>query len=110
MATTLGPAFGGATFRGGKRYRLSARVRTLTLSGESRIALRIHRCGQPDLHHPERYETYISPVAVSGTAEWRELTLVTQAIVPEPDRVHILLVHEGQGTSWFDNVLFEELD
>jgi len=110
MATTLGPAFGGVAFRSGKRYRLSARVRTLALNGESHIALRIHRCGQPDLHHAERYEMHLSPVKVSGTTEWRELAVVTQAIVPEPDRIHILLVHQGQGTSWFDNVLFEELD
>ncbi|HSQ75919.1 MAG TPA: hypothetical protein VLT13_10200 [Bacteroidota bacterium] len=110
MATTLGPAFGGPPFRTARRYRLSARVRTLALEGESHIALRIHRSGQPDLYNAERYEMVVSPAAVSGTAEWQELSVVTQAIVPEPDRVHILLVHKGKGTSWFDNVLFEELD
>jgi len=110
IATTLGPAFGGPAFHRAKRYRLSARVRTGELEGDARIALRLHRSGQPGLHHPESYEQFVSAAAATGTTGWQELQVVSPAIVPEPDRVHLLLLHRGQGTSWFDNVLLEEID
>jgi|GEM_PF-792289 len=110
MATTLGPAFGGPPFRAGKRYRLSARVRTAALDGEACIALRIHKNGEPGLYHPGEYQQYLSAVAGTGTTGWNEQAVLTPPIVPEPDRVHILLLHRGKGISWFDNVLFEEID
>ncbi len=110
VATTLGPAFGDPEFRSGRRFRLSARVRTLNLNGQARIALRLHRTGSPDLHRPDGYEEFAGVGAGTGTSGWQELTVVTPPIVPEPDRIHLHLFHEGSGTSWFDNVLFEEID
>jgi hypothetical protein len=110
LATTLGPAFGGGPFHAAKRYRLTARVRTEELDGKATIALRLHRTGQPDLHHAGRYEEFRSPAAAAGTTGWQELAVVSPRIVPEPDRVHLLLLHEGKGTSWFDNVSLEEME
>jgi hypothetical protein len=110
VATTLGPAFGEPPDRASKRFRLSAMVRTHELDGQARVALRLHRTGHPDLHHPESYEEFSGGEVVSGTTGWKKLSVTTPPIVPEPDRVHIHLIHEGKGTSWFDNILFEETD
>lgn len=110
VATTLGPAFGEPAFGTSKRFRLSAMVRTLELDGQARIALRLHRSGYPDLHHPESYDEFTGGDAVTGTSGWTMLSVTTPPIVPGPDRVHIHLIHEGKGTSWFDNILFEETD
>jgi hypothetical protein len=110
MATTLGPAFGGDPFHAAKRFRLTARVRTEGLDGKASIALRLHRTGLPDLYHPGRYEEFKSPAAAAGTTNWQELVVVSPCIDPGPDRVHLLLLHEGKGTSWFDNVSLDEME
>jgi hypothetical protein len=106
-ATTLGPAFGGAPFADGKRYRLSAFASSASLKGISRAGLRIHREGAPGLGDPDSYETYWSGTGVSGDSPWMSIDVLTPPISPPPDRVHLLLDQEGEGTTWFDNALFE---
>ncbi len=108
VATTLGPAFGEPPFTDGKRYRLSAMVRTASLQGTARIGVRMHREGSPGLGDTSLYEHFWSINSCSGTASWTSLQVITPPISPPPDRVHLLLHHEGRGSSWFDNVLFQE--
>jgi hypothetical protein len=106
VATTLGPAFGEPPFTEGKRYRLSARVRSQ--GGRASIALAVHRADAPGLHDRRSYENFAAMATPSGRGAWAACVVETPAIVPAPDRIHLRLVHEGEGTSWFDNVLFEE--
>jgi hypothetical protein len=108
MATTIGPAFGEAEFRDHARFCLEAMVRTRALSGCASIAIRLHRSGAPDLFSPSSYEVFRSDRHPSGDTEWVRLHVLTPPISPPPDRIHILLEHEGRGNSWFDNVLLEE--
>jgi hypothetical protein len=107
VLTTIGPAFGEPPFVPGKRYRLSGRVRCG--GGTARIAIALHRTDAPGLFDPSSYEEYVAeaPSAVDG---WALLVVETPSIVPAPDRVHCRLTHAGPGTSWFDNVFFEECD
>jgi hypothetical protein len=107
IATTLGPAFGGAPFVDGKRYRLFAVACSASLKGMARAGLRLHREGTPGLGDARAYEIYWSGREISGTTPWTALELITPPISPPPDRVHILLDLEGEGSSWFDNVFFE---
>jgi hypothetical protein len=107
IATTLGPAFGGPPFSGGKRYTLSAMACSSALKGSARAGLRLHREGRPGLGHTQTYETYWTEKRISGDTPWTRLDVTTPAISPPPDRVHLVLDQEGEGSSWFDNVLFE---
>lgn len=107
-ATTLGPAFGGPPFAPGRRYRLSARVRST--GGQARIALAVHRTDTPGLYDARTYEEFSVIAPPSGPSGWALCVVVTPAIEPAPDRMHIRLTHEGEGASWFDNVLCEEFD
>ena len=106
VATTLGPAFGEPPFGSGKRFRLTARIRSA--GGSARIALAIHRTDVPGLYDPGSYEEYAAPVPAGPGLAWLACTIETPPIAPAPDRIHLRLIHEGEGTSWFDNVLFEE--
>jgi hypothetical protein len=106
-ATTLGPAFGGPPFADGRRYRLSAVACSSSLKGIARAGLRLHREGTPGLGDTGAYEIYWAEKRISGDTHWTALDVTTPSISPPPDRVHLLLDHEGEGTSWFDNVLFE---
>ena len=108
VATTLGPAFGEPPFGSGKRYRLTARVRGA--GGSARIALAIHRTDAPGLYDPGTYEEYAASVPADPGGVWQGCIIETPPIAPAPDRIHLRLIHEGEGTSWFDNVLFEECD
>lgn len=108
VATTIGPAFGGPPFMPGRRYRLTARVRRA--GGKAGIGLALHREGVPGLYDPSTYEEYTAEAPPAGDTGWALCIIVTPAIDPPPDRVHLRLVHEGDGASWFDNVLFEEFD
>ena len=107
IATTLGPAFGEPPFTDGKRYRLSAVACSSSLNGIARAGLRLHREGTPGLGDTRDYELYWTRGGCSGNAPWTALEVITPPISPPPDRVHLLLDHAGEGTSWFDNVLFE---
>ena len=107
IATTLGPAFGGDPFADGKRYRLSAVASSSSLNGVARAGLRLHRVGTPGLGDTRTYDLYWTGRGCSGNAPWTALEVITPPISPPPDRVHLLLDQEGEGTSWFDNVLFE---
>jgi hypothetical protein len=107
IATTLGPAFGAPPFADGKRYRLSAIACSSSLKGVARAGLRLHREGTPGLGDTRAYELYWTGRGCSGNAPWTALDVITPPISPPPDRVHLLLDQEGEGTSWFDNVLFE---
>jgi hypothetical protein len=104
LATTLGPAFGGAPFLDGRRYHLSAVASSQSLDGVTRAGLRLHREGKPGLMDPQSYELYWTHRGISGNAHWTGLELITPVISPPPDRMHILLDQDGEGTSWFDNV------
>ena len=110
MATTLGPAFGGAPFADGKRYRLSAVAGCTSLKGAARAGLRLHREGAEGIYDPGTYELYWTGTVISGDTRWTALELITPRISPPPDRMHLLLDHEGEGTSWFDNVHCEVYD
>ena len=107
IATTLGPAFGGPPFADGKRYRLSAAASSSSLKGVARAGVRRHREGTPELGDVRAYELYWSGSGCTGNAPWTILEVITPPISPPPDRVHLVLDQEGEGTSWFDNVLFE---
>jgi len=107
IASTLGPAFGGPPFPDGKMYRLSAFVSSLSLEGTARLGVRIHRKGTRGLGDTHSYDLYLSENKISGTTAWTPLEIITPQISPPPDRVHLLLEQAGEGTSWFDNVLFE---
>lgn len=109
QATTLGPAFGERTFRRGGRLRLTARVRTQGLRGEVTVALRVHRTGRGSVFDVGRYEVLASAAVTESSMEWTELTVITPALTPAPDRVHVLLRLAGRGTVWFDDVVFERL-
>ena len=110
LATTLGPAYGEAPFRNKKRFRLTAMVRTELLSGVSRIGIRLHREGFAGLGDTTVYDYFWSSRSSSGSCVWTALEVITPAISPPPDRIHLMLDHHGQGTTWFDNVLFEETE
>jgi len=109
IATTIGPAYGEGAFTDAARYRVEALVRTRALSGKAALALRLHRKGRPGLFDPSSYEVFQAERHGTGDTPWMRLEVLTGPISPAPDRVHLLLEHDGDGTSWFDNVLFEEL-
>ena len=109
IATTIGPAYGQEPFRDHARFALEAMVRSRALSGSASIAIRLHRSGAPALFDPSSYEVYRCAGRLSGDTDWTRLELMTPPIAPAPDRLHILLEQEGQGESWFDNVLLQEL-
>ena len=108
IATTLGPAFGDTPFVAGRRYRLSAHVRST--AGVAHVALAVHRTDAPGLFDPQSYDEFAASAPPPGQGGWALCIVVTPVIDPAPDRVHLRLAHEGEGTSWFDNVLFEEFD
>jgi hypothetical protein len=108
-ATTIGPAFGGDPFVGSSRYRLSARVKTDSLSGQSLIAIRLHREAHGNVFDLRNYEVFESPVVLRGDTDWTPLEVVTPPIDPAPDRLHLLLIQREGGTTWFDNVLLETI-
>ncbi|MEZ4697398.1 MAG: hypothetical protein R2832_13355 [Rhodothermales bacterium] len=108
MATTLGPAFGGATFENGRRYRLSGFVKTKELDGRARIGIRLHRTGIGDVFDLETYETHHSADSATGSSDWTAISVTTPVIDPAPDRVHLLLEIDGVGTCWFDDVIFQQ--
>jgi hypothetical protein len=107
--TTLGPAFGGKPFVDGAQYQLSAIMKTMKLEGKSMIALRLHRTGKGSEFDLQNYETFTSGLTLQGDADWRLVKVITPPVTPVPDRVHILLIQEGCGTTWFDDVFFEVL-
>lgn len=108
-ATTLGPAFGGPPFLRGAVYRLSAMVRTQGSGCTAMVAIRIHRAGADNLFDISRYEVHRSKDSAAGDQDWRMLSVETPPLTPEPDRMHLLLLHRGEGQSWFDNVTIEEI-
>ena len=107
--TTLGPAYGEKPFAGRSRFQLSAYVKTSKLKGKARIAVRLHREDRGSVFDLHKYETFASDQTADGDTDWTQLKIVTPSISPAPDRIHLLLVQEGSGTSWFDNVSFEVL-
>ena len=107
--TTLGPAFGGKPFVDGTQYRLSAIVKTSKLEGKTMIAIRLHRENRGSVFDIQNYETFTSGQTFQGDTDWRLLKVITPPISPSPDRLHLLLIQEGSGTTWFDDVFFEVL-
>lgn len=105
-ATALGPAFRQAPFAEGERYRLVAYVRSVLSSGRVSTAIRLHREGADGLFDPASYETYRSSLEVTGASDWTRIEVVTPSVVPAPDRIHLLLEMNGEGSCWFDNVHF----
>ncbi len=108
LATTLGPAFGGAPFKDHCRFRMEAFVRTDRLVGRATVSIRLHRSGIGDVFDIASYDLFSGPMQASGDTDWVRLSVETPPISPPPDRLHLVLEHEGSGTSWFDNVLLEE--
>jgi hypothetical protein len=109
-ATTLGPAFGGSPFGDGKRFRLTALARVDAPEGRPAIGLRLHRAGCGSVFDLHSYDTYMSALPNMESDRWAKVELITPPISPAPDRMHILLEHNGSGTTWFDNVYFEEIE
>lgn len=109
VASTLGPAFGDDPFVEGSSYRLSAYVKCEQLDGTARIALRFHRDGDGSVFEMENYGIITSERSIQSTCPWTFLDVRALAISPAPDRMHIMLMQDGKGTSWFDNVLFERI-
>jgi hypothetical protein len=109
-ATTLGPAFGGSPFGEGQRFRLIAFARVDARERQPAIGIRLHRTGRGSVFDLHAYETYMSAVPIMGSGEWTKAELTTPPISPAPDRMHILLEHNGSGTTWFDNVCFEQIE
>jgi hypothetical protein len=107
--TALGPAFGMPPFPEGARYCFSASVRSRALKGRATVALRLHREGSANLFDPGSYEKFVASESASGSSEWARIEVVTSPISPPPDRLHLLLMQEGVGESWFDNALLELL-
>jgi hypothetical protein len=110
LATTIGPAFGGHPFSPGHRYKLTAMIRCSDARCSASLGLRLHRADVGSVFDLQTYAEYHSDLAQSQEGEWRRCEVVTPAITPAPDRMHILLKHDGAGTTWFDNVLFEEIE
>ncbi len=108
-ATTLGPAYGKPAFRPGSRFRLSGYVATQNLGGNARIAIRLHREGHGSVFELNDYELFSSDSGATGTEDWKRLGVTSAPISPAPDRLHLLLIQQGKGTTWFDNILMEEL-
>jgi hypothetical protein len=104
IASTLGPAFGNPPFVDGARYRLDVMARTELLDGKARIGVRLHRGGSPHIGDTRSYEHFWSDASCSGSSPWTSLHVITPPISPAPDRMHLVLSHDGRGTSWFDNV------
>jgi hypothetical protein len=102
-ATAIGPAFRQPPLPTGA-YRLVAWIKTRLESGRAGIALRVHRTGDPGLFDPSGYDRYGSLSTVAGRSDWTRVEVVTPAISPAPDRIHILLEMEGSGNCWFDVV------
>ena len=107
--TTLGPAFGGKPFVDGAQYQLSAIVKTRKLDGKSVIAVRLHRADRGSVFDLQNYETFTSGQTLQEDSDWRLVKVLTPPISPPPDRIHLLLIQEGSGTTWFDDVFFEAL-
>ncbi|MEX2117411.1 MAG: hypothetical protein WEB37_11035 [Bacteroidota bacterium] len=106
---TFGPAFGGKPFVAGCRYRVSAFVKTSHLKGKAMIAVRLHKEGHGSVFDLQYYETFVSEEKVQGDSEWSPLRFITPVISPAPDRLHLLLIQEGSGTTLFRDVSFEVL-
>lgn len=107
--TTIGPAFGGKPFAAGCRYRVSTSVKSSRLKGKVLIAVRLHRADRGSVFDLQSYETFFSEQAIQMDSDWSPLTFTTPMISPAPDRLHLLLILEGSGTTMFRDVFFEVL-
>ncbi|MBC2594174.1 hypothetical protein H5P28_07855 [Ruficoccus amylovorans] len=94
---------------GGKRFRMTARVRTAGLTGRARLAVApgsqsdfwVHTSGKRD----ERVE-WVGSEWLSGDNEWTELSVDFKVTGQAPA---LVLEQEGAGTTWFDNVVIKPL-
>jgi len=113
-ATTIGPAFFGKEFTAGRRYLLSAYVKTKDVVGKgATIGIRLHRQNpeqkdDPGVFDLKNFEIYYCPDRLVGTNDWTKLEITTPPIIPKPDRVHLLLEQDGKGIAWFDDVEYIE--
>lgn len=107
--TTIGPAFGGKPFAAGCRYRVSTFVKASRLKGKVSIAVRLHRADRGSVFDLQNYETFFSEQTIQSDSDWSPLTFTTPMIFPAPDRLHLLLILEGSGTTMFRDVSFEVL-
>lgn len=107
--TTIGPAFGGKPFMAGRRYQLSTFVKTSQLKGKVLVAVRLHRTDRGSVFDLQNYETFFSEQTIQSDSDWSLLRFTTPAISPAPDRLHLLLILEGSGTTLFRDVTFEVL-
>lgn len=93
----------------GKRFRMSAMVKTSDLKGRARIAVIADSKGDAWIHHPshngKRFDTWTTSEWISGDNDWQKLT-VEFKVAGDPA---LVLEQEGEGTTWFDNVVIEEI-
>ena len=83
-------------------------MKTASLAGQSLIAIRLHRENRGSVFDLRNYEIFEAPAPLRGDADWTLLEAITPPIAPAPDRLHMLLIQSGSGTTWFDNVLLEK--
>lgn len=80
----------------GKRYRVSAWVKTEALAGEAFL----------EAWDTDRPPAPLRSVSLEGTRGWTQVAV--ELDMPESRqpaaRIALRLVHQGQGTSWFDDV------
>lgn len=116
-----GYGFDTAELTGGKRYRITAQVKTEDCLGVVRLAgVIITRKEQPDIWFArgrlpsQRPAEWTFSDALGGTNEWRELSVVVQRQNFDLngkvlDVGLIVLEQIGPGRCWFDNVVIEEI-
>jgi hypothetical protein len=92
---------------GGRRFRLTAKVKIESVDQWARIAVVEDNNGDYWLHSPgarDRRGKWVTSEHVSGSTDWQTLTLEFTARGGIP---MIVLEQEGPGTTWFDNVVIE---
>lgn len=103
----------------GKRYRVSAWIKTRDLKGTACLEAWSFRCSVGSAHD----SLPASPVrsdALSGTTDWQEVAVevdVADGLRLGDEvrgkmfigKVAVRLVHDGQGASWFDDVAIREI-
>ena len=84
----------------GKRYRVSAWVKTRALTGEAFL----------EAWDNGRTPAPVRSQPVGGTTDWQQVSVdvdVAESRLPA-GRIAVRVVHDGQGTSWFDDVAIRE--
>lgn len=109
----------GPLVKPGRKYRITAYVKTENLIGKGAyLAYSFYdvRGGNTEIQdglitwNPEvKPHPQTSDVKLTGTNDWRKISLTTSEAPPDAKCLNVKLCHSGKGTSWFDDVQIEEL-